>query len=122
MNAPFSTAFRAGLLNDLSRAAARVTGAHGSKRTKRSVLLHAYLTAAAAGSTLCRLRSRLGASAAAGLANLFTRDQNLLARSERGLLKRNGEVIFQIVARYGPVPVGRSPESAESAEHRTENV
>ena len=85
-------------------------------------MLYAYLTAAAAGSTLCRLRSRLGSSTAAGLANLFTRDQNLLARSERGLLKRNGEVIFQIVARYGPVAVGRPSESAESAEHRTENI
>ena len=118
-----AAAFGAWLLDDFSRAAARIARARGNKRAKHGVLLYAHLTAAATGRAFDRLSSGLCACPLARGAGFLTRDIDFLADAERGLLKGNGKVITQIVACDGAVScLCSAAEAAKAAEHGINDI
>ena len=94
LDAPCAVAGAAGVLDLLAVAVAHRAGLLDAEEA----LLHAHLAVALAGTASDRLRTRLGAGAAAGAALLHGRHAQLRLGAARGLLERDLEVVAQVGA------------------------
>ena len=114
-----AAAIRAGIFDDLTRAAAVVAGAHALELTQRRALNGADLACAAAVRAGLLAGALLRAGAAAGLAGAVLRQPDLLLAAEHRFVERDVHALLNIRASSRAVP--RLPraaaESAETAEH-----